>query len=147
MNKRINDSLVSKKIFYKDYYLKILTNENSRKRTREKAHDKIIEFYSINSKKLATIYLSSGTLISGINEKVRERNKLLILLNNPKKDIHFADLWLDTISGFIFSNIKPLTRLPQIIQLLQIFSLFIFGYMMTTFIDTSSKFKITKKKK
>jgi len=145
LSKKIDDSLMFKKIIYKDYYLKILPNNNIRRPTKRESRDKIIEFYTIKSKKLGTIYLTSGSLISGINEKNRQRNELIVLLNNPKKDIHFADLWLDSISGFVFSNIKPLTRLPQLIQLFQIFSLFIFAYMMTTFLDSSTNFKITKK--
>ena len=145
LSKKIDDSLMFKKIIYKDYYLKILPNNNLRRPTERGFSDKIIEFYTIKSKKLGTIYLTSGSLISGINEKIKQRNELVVLLNNPKKNIHFADLWLDSISGFVFSNVKPLTRLPQIIQLFQIFSLFIFAYMMTTFLDSSINFKITKK--
>ena len=145
LSKKINDSLIFKKIIYKDYYLKILPNNNVSRPTERESSDKIIEFYTIKSKKLGTIYLTSGSLISGIKEKIKQRNELIVLLNNPKKDIHFADLWLDSISGFVFSNIKPLTRLPELIQLFQIFSFFIFAYMLNTLLDSSTKFKITKK--
>jgi hypothetical protein len=141
----VDDSLIFQKIVYNDYYLEILPNKNLRRPTQRHVKDKVIVFYNIaNPEKLASINLASESLIFGINEKIREREELTELLKNPKDDVHFGALWLDSITGFIFGNFKPLARLPQIIQILQIISWFFFVYMITTYLDNSSKFKIQK---
>jgi len=66
-------------------------------------------------------------------------------LKKPEANIHFSDIWLDSITVFVFSNIKPISRFTQIIQLAQVLTTFIFLYMLTSFLENFKQLKITKK--
>jgi len=104
-----------------------------------------VEFYDRNSKRFAVIFLESGQIQNELDSRRIYNKNLEKKLQNPKLDIHFFDIWLDAITVFIFSNIKPIGRITQIIQLFQVFFTFIFGYMLATFLDNFQQLKITKK--
>ena len=104
-----------------------------------------VEFYNKQSKKIAVIILTTGQIQKELDSRRSDDESLEKKLKNPKLDIHFFDIWLDSITVFIFSNIKPIGRITQIIQLAQVFFTFIFGYMLATFLDNFQQLKITKK--
>ncbi|CAD5342625.1 hypothetical protein [Flavobacterium bizetiae] len=104
-----------------------------------------IEFYDKELILVATLDLLNGTIKESIKERLAEKEYLKRKFKNPKLDIHFFDIWLDSISVFVFSNIKPIGRITQVIQLLQVVLTFFFVYMLTTLLDNFKTLKITKK--
>ena len=110
-----------------------------------KRPDPTITFYNKRSKKTTTLVLTDGTIKESIKERLIERGNLEKKFENPKLDIHFFDIWLDSITIFVFSNIKPIGRITQLIQLLQVIFSFFFVYMLSTLLENFKTLKITKK--
>ncbi|MEN2415526.1 hypothetical protein [Flavobacterium mesophilum] len=136
-----------KKIIYNNGYFIIDSHisSNSLAGGGLKTPDPSIEFYNKESKKTSSLVLSSGTIKESIKERLIERENLERKYKNPKLDLHFFDIWLDSMTIFVFSNIKPIGRITQLIQLLQVIFSFFFVYMFSTFLDNFKALKITKK--
>lgn len=147
-NKKIEDTLIGKKFNYKNGHLVIASGLIGR---RPKSRDRNfmnydIEFYNQNSIKIGSIIVDEESIIEGIHKKYNDRKLLNGILKNPESDVHYVDIWLDSITVFIFSNIKPIGRFAQIIQLFQVITSFIFVYILTSLLDNFKQLKITKKK-
>lgn len=103
-----------------------------------------IIFYNSDSIKIATIKLTYKNINGALKDWLKEKAMLQAKFKNPKLDIHFFDIWLDSLTVFVFSNLKPIGRVTQILQLLQVFASFIFIYMLTSLLDNFKQLKITK---
>lgn len=141
-----NDSLIGKKMNYKDGYL-IFAQElvNVDPRDRELPNQKYsVIFYNNKLQKKASINIQNENVIEGINKKINTRINFEKKRQNPETELYLSDIWLDSVTVFVFSNFKPIGRITQSIQLLQVILSFIFAYMLTTFLDNFKELKVTK---
>lgn len=146
LNLVYDDKLIGKRYHYQNGSVLIapeLIGSDIRDRDRQPYYR--IEFYDLKSQKSAIIKIKEESIIEGIYSKINNKRVLEKELKQPETNIHFSDIWLDSITVFIFSNIKPIGRFTQIIQLFQVVTSFIFVYMLTTFLDNFKTLKITKK--
>ncbi|KAF2509460.1 hypothetical protein EYY60_13870 [Flavobacterium zhairuonense] len=146
---RCDDSLTNKKLSFNIGYL-IISPEKIINHTGGggiKNPPKIfdVNFYNNQNLKIGYLKLSNETIIEGINNKKEEKENLDYIIKNLRVDAQFIDVWLDSVTIFVFSNIKPIGRITQIIQFLQVITSFLFIYMLTTFLDNFKQLKITKK--
>ncbi|MBS1536014.1 MAG: hypothetical protein JST78_13140 [Bacteroidetes bacterium] len=77
---------------------------------------------------------------------IREKNEILKMINQPEKFVPFNDFWIDSVTGFTFSFIKPVSKISQIIRLTQLILAYFFLHMLTTLLKLSKEFEITKVK-
>jgi len=80
-----------------------------------------------------------------IRNLLKRKSELLRELNNPNRRIERMDLWLDSISGFLLGNIKPNSKLSQVVQLVQIFLLSTIAILFGDFIVNMDSLKIRPK--
>lgn len=147
---RCDDSLTNKKLSFKIGYIIISAEKEIAYhgggggiKNSPKTFD--VNFYNNQDLKIGYLKLSNETIIEGINNKKVEKENLDYVINNLRVDAQFIDVWLDSVTIFVFSNIKPIGRIAQIIQFLQVITSFLFIYMLTTFLDNFKQLKITKK--
>jgi hypothetical protein len=103
----------------------------------------IINVYKKNQE-LATLVISSNNLKTDINSYLSEQKMLNTKIKNPKEFIPFNDIWLDSVTGFIFSFIKPFSKAAQIIRLLQLITAYFLFHMISKWINLSKHLNITK---
>lgn len=146
LNLIYDEKLIGKRYHYKNGSV-LIAPELIDFDAREIDHRKnyTIEFYDLKSKKQAIIEIQQESIIEGINNKIKNKKKLLNELKHPEVNIHFSDIWLDSITVFVFSNIKPIGRSTQFIQLFQVLTSFVFIFMLTSFLDNFKQLKMTKK--
>ena len=146
-NLEITDSLVGKRYNYNKGFLIIEPGLiGMRPQDRERRYQFYnIEFYNTNSINTATVRTEDESIIEAIHKKYNKRKELKKILINPELNIHYVDIWLDSVTIFIFSNIKPIGRVTEMIQLLQVITSFLFVYILTTWLDNFKILKITKK--
>lgn len=148
-NLSIVDSLIGKRYYYKSGFFIIDPGSvGIRPQDRERDYQFYdIVFYNKNAKKIATVRTTDESIIEAIHLKHNKSIELNNFLKNPELNIHYADIWLDSVTIFIFSNIKPIGRVTQLIQLFQVITSFFFVYMITTLLDNFKTLKVTKKEK
>lgn len=148
-NLSIVDSLIGKRYYYKSGFFIIDPGSvGIRPQDRERDYQFYdIVFYNKNAKKIATVRTTDESIIEAIHLKHNKSIELNNFLKNPELNIHYADIWLDSVTIFIFSNIKPIGRVTQLIQLFQVITMFFFVYMLTTLLDNFKTLKVTKKEK
>ncbi|MEL1239769.1 hypothetical protein [Flavobacterium flavipallidum] len=146
-NLSIVDSLIGKKYHYKSGFF-IIDPESIGMRPQDRERDYQfydVIFYDKNSKKTASVRTTDESIIKAIHLKYNKSIELKKNLKNPTLNTHYADIWLDSVTIFLFSNIKPIGRATQIIQLFQVITSFFFAYMLTTLLDNFKNLKILKK--
>ncbi|TDW48833.1 hypothetical protein EV144_103350 [Flavobacterium sp. 270] len=146
-NLKIIDSIIGKRYYYKNGSLIVepgLAGMHPQDRERDYLYYDIA-FYNKNSINIAKVRTESESIIEAIHKKYNKRIELKKILKNPELNIQYVDIWLDSVTLFVFSNIKPIGRITQIIQLFQVITSFIFVYMLTTLLDNFKQLKITKK--
>lgn len=148
LEKKISNSLINKNIKYNNYTIKVRRQKKESNSSSNIQNSKSLFFLNKKNALIGSIDgINDEKIIDVVNEKLKKKIKIKRAALISKNNLHFGDLWLDSITVFVFSNIKPISRLPQLLQFFQIITLFIFGYMTTTFMDTFKVFKITKKEK
>lgn len=115
------------------------------KRPPEQKSQIIISSINAN-KELISIDYAGRSIKTSIKAKLEERKELIQLKKSPISYVGYRDIWIDSFTGFILSNIKPVSFLPQIIQIFQVFIFFIIGSILSGFISNSKSFMLEKKK-
>lgn len=103
-------------------------------------------YSNYSNHELATLHVVRDNIKTSIEAKLKERKELIQFKNNPISYVGYRDIWIDSFTGFILSNIKPVSFLPQIIQIFQVFIFFIIGSILGGFISNSKSFMLEKKK-
>jgi len=148
LEKKISNNLINKNIKYSNYTIKVRRQKKESSSSSNMQNSKSLFFLNKKNALIGSIdEINDEKIIDVLNEKLKKKTEIKRAAFISKNNIHFGDLWLDSITVFVFSNIKPVNRLPQLLQFFQIITLFIFGYMTTTLMDTFKVFKITKKEK
>lgn len=147
---RCDDSLTNKKLSFNIGYIiisaeKIIHYTGGGGGIKNRPKTFYVNFYNNQDLKIGNLKLSNETIIEGINNKKEEKENLNYVIKNLRVNAQFIDVWLDSVTIFVFSNIKPIGRITQIIQFLQVITSFLFIYMLTTFLDNFKQLKITKK--
>lgn len=73
-----------------------------------------------------------------------QKNLLQNKIKYPKQFVPFSDIWLDSVTGFIFAFIKPLSTTSQLIRLFQLISAYFFFNMISSWIKQSKGLNIEK---
>ena len=71
-------------------------------------------------------------------------NLLNTKIQNPKQFIPYNDIWLDSVTGFVFGFIKPLSKLSQIIRFLQLIAAYFLFHMISSWLKTSKILNISE---
>lgn len=154
LNVEVNDTLMHKKQIANEYTF-VLKNENDdenlisglpKPRRDDRDDDRgesLIDIYKANQK-ITTLKLESKNLKSEINRYIQEKNILNEKIKNPKQYIPFSDIWLDSVTGFIFSFIKPLSKISQVIRLFQLLTAYFLFYMFSSWLKLSKKLNISE---
>lgn len=147
---KCDDSLTNKKLIFNIGYIiisaeKIINYTGGGGGIKNPPKIFYVNFYNNQDLKIGSLKLSNETIIEGINNKKEEKENLNYVIKNLRVNAQFIDVWLDSVTIFVFSNIKPIGRITQIIQFLQVITSFLFIYMLTTFLDNFKQLKITKK--
>lgn len=146
LNLVYKESLIGKRYHYKNGSVLIAPELiGSDVRDRDRRPNYRIDFYNLKAIKMASIKIKKESIIEGIYSKINERKVLEYELLKPETTIHYSDIWLDSTTIFIFSNIRPIGKATQILQFLQVVTSFLFVYMLTTFLDNFKQLKITIK--
>ncbi|WP_294958440.1 hypothetical protein [uncultured Flavobacterium sp.] len=145
-NLKIVDSLIGKRYYYKGGFLIIDPGSaGMRPQDRERNFQFYnILFYDKTNSPIAKVKVIDESIIEAIHLKQNKGLQLRKSFESPESNIHYADIWLDSVTIFIFSNIKPIGRITQIIQLFQVITSFFFGYMVTSLLDNFKKLKIIR---
>jgi hypothetical protein len=145
LNNNIKE-IIGDTLKFKDYIL-VFKFENETEQYRSTPGDfvPIMEVYH-HEFKIADLELYYDNISNSINKKKKDKTDLIKFRNNPFIKIHIGDLWLDSVTGFIFGNIKPISRISQTIQVLQIIIIFILVYIISSFLDVVTNIKIKAKK-
>lgn len=83
-------------------------------------------------------------LISETNYYLNQEKLLKNKIKTSKQYIPFSDIWLDSVTGFVFAFIKPLSKISQIIRLLQLVTAYFFFQMIASWIKQSKSLNIEK---
>lgn len=155
LNVIVIDSLIQKKQIVGEYTF-ILKNINydenlisglpkpRREANREDDRgETLLDIYK-NNQKITSLKLESKNIKTEINRYILEKNILNEKIKNPKQYIPFSDIWLDSVTGFVFSFIKPLSKTSQIIRLFQLLTAYFLFYMFSSWLKLSKKLNITE---
>lgn len=132
----------------------VLLKVNSRKNMRrpvDRDHDgytaKTLTIYSESNTnvKIGSFHIIDETIEIAIKNKLSERNELLKLNKNPISSIRFRDVWIECSTGFLLSNMRPISNLAQILQLIQIFLIFVTATIVGNYISSVKSLTITRK--
>lgn len=145
LHSKVDDRDSDKYVFFEKGYAKIESIKTKRPIGRTIMVAKALFFYDSNNRYLGQIEILDETMYDAILRKLDTRNDLLNELKNPAVNIHFPDIWLDSITVFAFSNIKPISRFSQFLQMLQVISLYITVHIITSFLDEFGGIKIKQK--
>lgn len=151
-NIKLDDSLLNKKQKINDYFfiLKSIPYKHSSisgsvgGRPNDRGISKIIDIYK-NDQKITSLKLKSENFNDEINTYLNEKDLLNAKIKNPKEHIPFRDIWLDSVTGFIFSFIKPLSKISQIIRLTQLVIAYFLFHMISSWLKLSKSLNITEK--
>jgi transposase-like protein len=88
-----------------------------------------------------------GNLKDEIILYLKEKQLLQTQISNPKQFVPFSDIWLDSVTGFVFAFIKPLSTKSQILRLFQIITAYFFFYMVSSWLKQSKILDIDNVKK
>jgi hypothetical protein len=103
------------------------------------------------------IYLKSGKMVSSIdindaeniqgaiNNYINKYNEVLNETKEPEKYLLISDFWLESITGFIFGDIKPLSTFAKLIRILQLLVSIIFSLLIGNSFSSFNKFKLENK--
>jgi hypothetical protein len=80
-----------------------------------------------------------------IEIKLIQRNEIISMIKNPINYVQFKDVWLECTTGFLLSNIKPISSTAQLFQIIQVFILFVTATIIGNSLGSSKHFSITKK--
>jgi hypothetical protein len=132
-------------IFLKDYLLKF---EIKPPKLEEQGVQKsVLGIYKSDGLKLGTIEIEN---IKTIREAIEnEKNIFLAIKNmskNPDANILINDFWIESVTGFTFSHIKPISNLSITIRIFQFVIVFLFLAMITNTLRASGKFVLERKK-
>jgi len=97
-----------------------------------------------NNKKITNLKLGTGNLFDGIDQYKKEIILLNTKIQNPKQFIPYNDIWLDSVTGFVFGFIKPLSKLSQIIRLLQLINAYLLFHMISSWLKITKKLNISE---
>lgn len=149
-NVEINNSLLGKKQTVKDFTFILKKNEekwfliSGTPHTPSYRSRAIIDIYK-NKLKIKRLELEYDNLKDEIEFFTKEKDLLNAKIKNPKKFIPFTDIWLDSVTGFVFSFIKPLSQISQIIRLIQLITAYLFFHMISSWLKISKKINIQEK--
>lgn len=153
LNVKLDDSLLNKKQKIDEYIfiLKSIPYKHVSipgggigNRPNDRDINKILEIYK-NNQKSASLKLKSENLKDELDAFLNEKALLDAKIKNPKQFIPFRDIWLDSVTGFIFSFIKPLSKISQIIRLLQLVIAYFLFHMISSWLKLSKSLNITEK--
>jgi len=80
-----------------------------------------------------------------IEIELAERNEIMLMIKNPINFVRFKDVWLECTTGFLLSNLKPISSIAQLLQIIQIFVLFVTATIIGNSIGSSKRMVITRK--
>lgn len=157
LNHEIPDKLIGNTFYFRDYSIAIKKADwrmGNRPNDRQPPNNKakivnqipkkiIIRFFSIQ--KRLSFEIRNDTFLEQINKIINESNELNEFIKKPILIVKSNDIWLDSVSGFLLGNVKPNSRLSQIIQLLQLFNLFLITLVLSELIISSGWLTITRK--
>jgi hypothetical protein len=141
-NVKIN-LLEEKKQKIKEYTFIVKSISKDDERPNDRSREKEVDIFK-NNIRITTVKLESGNLIDGINKFTREMNLLKTKIQNPKQFIPYNDIWLDSVTGFIFGFLKPLSKLSQIIRFLQLITAYLLFHMISSWLKTSKILNISE---
>jgi hypothetical protein len=75
---------------------------------------------------------------------LRQKKQLENKIKKPKQFVPFSDIWLDSVTGFIFAFIKPLSKVSQIIRIFQLIVAYFLFHMISSWIKQSKGLNIEK---
>ncbi len=102
------------------------------------------KFLIIKGKEKFNFEMVNDDLIGETNYFLHQKNLLKSKIKNAKQFIPFSDIWLDSVTGFVFAFIKPLSKISQIIRLFQLVTAYFFFQMIASWIKQSKSFNIEK---
>jgi hypothetical protein len=141
-NTKIN-LLEDRKQKIKEYTFIVKSNSKDDERPNDRSGEKEVDIFK-NNIRITTLKLESGKLIDGVNKFTEEVNLLNTKIQNPKQFIPYNDIWLDSVTGFVFGFIKPLSKLSQIIRLLQLITAYLLFHMISSWLKISKKLNISE---
>lgn len=127
----------------KEYTFIVKSISKDEERPNDRGREKEIDIFK-NNIRIATLKLESENLIDGVNKFTEEMNLLNTKIHNPKQFIPYNDIWLDSVTGFVFSFIKPLSKLSQIIRFLQLITAYFLFHMISSWLKTSKTLNISE---
>jgi hypothetical protein len=127
----------------KEYTFVVKSISKDNERPNDRSREKEVDIFK-NSIKITTLKLESGNLIDGINKFSREMNLLKTKIKNPKQFIPYNDIWLDSVTGFIFGFLKPLSKLSQIIRFIQLLTAYFLSHMISSWLKKSKILNISE---
>lgn len=89
----------------------------------------------------------NGNIKNEIILYLKEKQLLQTQISNPRQFVPFSDIWLDSVTGFVFAFIKPLSTISQILRLFQIITAYFFFYMVSSWLKQSKLLDIEKVEK
>lgn len=141
-NTKIN-LLEDRKQKIKEYTLIVKSISKDDERPNDRNTEKEVDIFK-NNIRITTLKLESGNLIDGINKFTKEMNLLKTKIQNPKQFIPYNDIWLDSVTGFVFGFIKPLSKLSQIIRFLQLINAYFLFHMISSCLKISKTLNISE---
>lgn len=154
-NVKIDDSFVDKKQEFDEYSFvikhilqqpKSISSQGANYAKKTDERDRlvtVVDVYKTN-KKMASLQMKSNNLKEEINLYLKEKNTLNLKIKKPQQFVPFSDIWLDSVTGFVFSFIKPLSKISQIIRLFQLFTAYFLFYMISSWLKLSKLLNITE---
>lgn len=157
LQSEIPDSCIGKKYKFDNYSIGFRKAERQRNRPNHRKspsdtlsppnnYIKIGDIYFFDSKKKVSLLISNEKFIDVLTNAIKEREILISFIKNPVLAVRSNDIWLDSISGFLLGNVKPNSRISQMIQLIQVFNLFLLTLVLSEFIIKSNYFSIQQKR-
>lgn len=141
-NTKIN-LLEDRKQKIKEYTFIVKSISKDDERPNDRSREKEVDIFK-NNIRITTLKLESGNLIDGVNKFTKEMNLLNTKIQNPKQFIPYNDIWLDSITGFVFGFIKPLSKLSQIIRFLQLITAYFLFHMISSWLKISKILNISE---
>ncbi|WP_418262899.1 hypothetical protein [Flavobacterium faecale] len=139
---RIGNYTFILKQFKKEYYL-----VKGAPRPRNFPEGETNKFLIIKGNEKFNFEMINEDFISETNHFLNQKKMLTNKIKNSKQYIPFSDIWLDSVTGFVFAFIKPLSKTSQIIRLLQLVTAYFFFQMIASWIKQSRSLNIEKVEK
>lgn len=160
LNQEIPDKYIGKIFNFENYSISIESTDwrlynrpNDRKSPSKKENTinvinhipKKISVDFFDNKKTITFQINNETFEKRINELINEFKELTKFIKDPILVVKSNDIWLDSVSGFLLGNVKPNSRLTQMIQLFQLFNLFLITLVVSELIISSGWITLQRK--